>query len=99
MWGELAGVALVSITAVAGVATIMLRYPTLFIMLKYVGGGYLLFLGVQLFRSKGKMAISAESGSHGKQSAPESLPVRVLLTAVVQSQGLGFYGFVIATIH
>ncbi len=58
MWGELAGVALVSIAAVAGVATVMLNYPTLFVVLKYVGGGYLLYLGIQLFRSKGKMALS-----------------------------------------
>ena len=42
MWGELSGVALVSIAAVAGVATIMLNYPALFVVLKYAGGAYLL---------------------------------------------------------
>ena len=77
MWGELAGVALVSIFAVAGVATVMLRHPTLFITLKYIGGAYLLFLGIQLFRSRGKMAIS-KICIPGTKSAQKHLPVKGL---------------------
>ena len=62
MWGELTGVALVSIASLAGVATIMLTYPTAFLLLKYLGGGYLVFLGIQLLRSRGKMALTENSG-------------------------------------
>ena len=47
MWGELAGVALVSISAVIGVASIMLNYPLVFTIFKYLGGLYLIFLGTQ----------------------------------------------------
>lgn len=38
MWGELAGVGLVAVSAVIGVATIMLNYPALFTVFKYAGG-------------------------------------------------------------
>ena len=41
MWGELIGVALVSIASVIGVAAVMLNYPAIFLLLKYLGGGYL----------------------------------------------------------
>ena len=89
MWGELAGVALVSFLAVAGVATIMLHHPTLFIMLKYIGGAYLLFLGIQLFRSRGKMAISANP--QAKQTiSPRALAAQGFLTAVSNPKGWAF---------
>ncbi len=38
MWGELLGVGLVAVSAVIGVATIMLKYPNAFSALKYLGG-------------------------------------------------------------
>ena len=58
--GELVGVALVSISALIGVATILLARPHLFLALKYLGGAYLLYLGIQMWRSRGKMAISGD---------------------------------------
>jgi threonine/homoserine/homoserine lactone efflux protein len=89
MWGELAGVALVSISAVAGVATIMLKHPTLFIVLKFAGSGYLLYLGVQLFRSRGKMALA------GKRQSAQPISRRALagqgfMTAVSNPKGWAF---------
>ncbi len=89
MWGELEGVALVSIAAVAGVATIMLSYPALFIVLKYVGGAYLLYLGIQLFRSRGRMAISK------KLQSTQTISSRVLagqgfITAISNPKGWAF---------
>jgi homoserine/homoserine lactone efflux protein len=89
MWGELAGVALVSIAAVAGVATIMLNYPALFVVLKYVGGAYLLYLGIQLFRSKGRMAISRNLQSKQTISRGE-LAGQGFLTAVSNPKGWAF---------
>lgn len=46
MLGELVGVALVAIAAVLGVASIMLNYPQVFDLLKWVGGGYLIYIGI-----------------------------------------------------
>jgi len=89
MWGELAGVALVSIAAVAGVAAVMLKYPEAFILLKYCGGGYLIFLGVQMWRSRGKMALSdqAETDTATGKSA---LAVQGFITAIANPKGWAF---------
>jgi threonine/homoserine/homoserine lactone efflux protein len=89
MWGELSGVALVSIAAVAGVATIMLNYPALFVVLKYVGGAYLLYLGVQLFRSRGRMALSRDLQSKQVISR-RTLAGQGFLTAVSNPKGWAF---------
>lgn len=51
MWGELTGVALVAVAAVAGVATLMLNYPSIFSIFCYLGGAYLVFLGVKQWRT------------------------------------------------
>lgn len=89
MWGELIGVALVSIAAVVGVATIMLRYPSLFVALKIVGGGYLFYLGLQLLRSKGKMAINDNLQSVATVN-PRTLAAQGFLTAVSNPKGWAF---------
>ncbi|MCL6417510.1 LysE family translocator [Aestuariirhabdus sp. Z084] len=89
MWGELIGVGLVSVAAVLGVAAIMLNYPALFLLLKYVGGAYLVWLGVQMWRSRGKMAIT---------DAIEDLPhvpgrmlfLQGLVTAIANPKGWAF---------
>ncbi|MBO2637596.1 LysE family translocator [Shewanella algae] len=56
MLGEVVGVALVALAAVLGVATIMLKHPMIFQGLKYLGGAYLIWLGINMWRAKGKMA-------------------------------------------
>ncbi|RRJ83064.1 LysE family translocator [Aestuariirhabdus litorea] len=89
MWGELLGVGLVSVAAVIGVAAIMLNYPSLFLLLKYGGGGYLVWLGIQMWRSRGKMVI--------REQVEELPPVpgRVLfmqgfVTAIANPKGWAF---------
>ncbi|MCL1037595.1 LysE family translocator [Shewanella submarina] len=57
MLGELVGVAVVAISAVIGVAALMLKYPVIFEFLKWVGGAYLIYIGINMWRSRGKMAI------------------------------------------
>jgi len=57
MSGELLGVGLVAAAAVMGVAAVIAQSPELFLILKYGGGGYLAYLGVQLWLSKGRMAL------------------------------------------
>ena len=58
MGGELIGLGLIAISAVVGVATIMKSYPAIFIVFKLIGGLYITWLGVQMWISKGKMAIN-----------------------------------------
>ena len=89
MWGELLGVALVSIAAVVGVAALMLRYPQAFILLKYCGGGYLFFLGTQMWRSKGKMALSEQQDSQ-HDVRPTTLAIQGFITAIANPKGWAF---------
>jgi len=60
MPGELLGVAIVAAASIIGVAALVLQYPTVFIIVKTLGGLYLFYLGVQLWLSKGKMALQAD---------------------------------------
>lgn len=89
MWGELLGVGLVSIAAVAGVATVMLNYPTAFLVLKYVGGAYLGYLGIQMWRSKGKMALCEKSPQKVEFSV-RGLIVQGFVTAIANPKGWAF---------
>ncbi|TKB10893.1 LysE family translocator [Desulforhopalus sp. IMCC35007] len=89
MWGELAGVALVSIAAVAGVATVMLRYPEAFTLLKYGGGGYLMYLGAQMWLCRGKMAFPDHTGT-GLPVPPSELMMQGFITAIANPKGWAF---------
>ena len=89
MLGELIGVATVSILAVIGVASVMLNYPALFGVLKYVGGGYLVYLGIMLWRSKGKMAIAVENNKQ-KTISSQELALQGFITAIANPKGWAF---------
>ncbi|RSM23574.1 threonine transporter RhtB [Aeromonas salmonicida] len=89
MWGELVGVALVSVLSVIGVAAVMLNYPTLFSAFKYVGGAYLIWLGIQMWQAKGKMAIPADL-SAGQETRPLGLAMQGFVTAIANPKGWAF---------
>lgn len=89
MLGELAGVGLAATLSVLGVAAIMLNYPQIFIALKYAGGLYLAYLGVELWQSRGKMAVVEgydTSGCH-----PTGLMLQGFITAVANPKGWAFF--------
>ncbi|WP_253663691.1 LysE family translocator [Vibrio sp. Y20_XG_PY13] len=89
MIGELAGVALVSISAVLGIAAVMLNYPWLFTVLKFSGGAYLLYLGIEMWRSRGKLAINLENST----STPKgnwNLVLQGFVTAIANPKGWAF---------
>ncbi|MGO5000185.1 LysE family translocator [Oceanisphaera sp. W20_SRM_FM3] len=90
MLGELVGVGVVACLAVLGVAAIMLQYPLLFQGLKYAGGLYLAWLGIQLWRSKGKLALSPVD------AGPRHIPIKTLIsqgfiTAIANPKGWAFF--------
>ncbi|XKH58963.1 LysE family translocator [Halomonas sediminis] len=90
MIGELAGVGLVATAAGAGVAALMLRQPELFALFKWVGGAYLGYLGVMMWRSRGRMAIPLEV----EVAAPAGrvqLALQGFLTAVANPKGWAFF--------
>lgn len=90
MLGELAGVGLVAVSAVVGVATLMLRYPEVFAVFKWVGGAYLIYLGVMMWRSKGRLAIPEASDAVPDVSRIQ-LIVQGFVTAVANPKGWAFF--------
>ncbi|HKK01361.1 MAG TPA: LysE family translocator [Desulfuromonadales bacterium] len=90
MYGELLGVGLVATSAVVGVAAVMLRYPAIFTFVKGAGGLYLGYLGVQLWRSKGKMSLDLEA-ARGADATPMELATQGFVTAVANPKGWAFF--------
>ncbi|WP_280540109.1 LysE family translocator [Chromohalobacter sp. 11-W] len=90
MLGELVGVGLVAVSAVIGVATLMLRYPEIFAAFKWLGGAYLIYLGVMMWRSKGRMAIPDASDAAPSVSSLQ-LVVQGFVTAVANPKGWAFF--------
>jgi threonine/homoserine/homoserine lactone efflux protein len=89
MWGELAGVALIATLCAVGVATLMLQYPTLFLVLKYGGGLYLIFLGVQMWLSRGKMSL--KSNPVDFSISKKALAIQGFVTAIANPKGWAFF--------
>lgn len=59
MYGELLGVATVAIASVLGVATVMAKFPQLFQAFKILGALYLTYVGINMWRAKGKLATTS----------------------------------------
>lgn len=89
MVGELAGVAIVSISAVLGIAAIMLKFPWLFDTFKWIGGAYLFYIGIESFRSKGKLALDT-NGNIQQDIDPKALMAQGFMTAVLNPKAYAF---------
>ena len=90
MAGELVGVAVVATAAAVGVATFMLKYPTAFDVFKVVGGAYLAWLGIQMWQSRGKMAMPEED-SQPVESSRVQLALQGFVTAIANPKGWAFF--------
>lgn len=92
MAGELTGVALVAVASVLGIAAFMLKYPGAFQVFKYCGGAYLAWLGVQMWRARGRMAMAAPEGRSGAPApSRRALAAQGFVTAVANPKGWAFF--------
>ncbi len=89
MWGELLGVALVAVAAVLGVSAVMLQFPQVFNVLKLVGAGYLLYVGINMWQSKGNLALNQNNNEQQKVSR-QQLFNQGLITAIANPKGWAF---------
>ncbi|MGO2075507.1 MAG: LysE family translocator [Pseudoalteromonas sp.] len=87
MVGEVIGVALVAVAAVIGVASVMLNYPSLFSLLKWLGGAYLIYLGVTMWRAKGNINANA---SQPQDVSRSHLFSQGFITAIANPKGWAF---------
>jgi len=90
MWGEMLGVGLVAMLAVLGVAALMLQFPTVFQWFKLVGAGYLAYIGLQMWRAKGKLAVP-QPGMLPAFLARRTLFSQGFITAVSNPKGWAFH--------
>lgn len=90
MAGELVGVGLVVILTQIGVAAVLLTYPALFIAFKWGGGLYLAYLGYEMWRSRGRLAIQ-EKPDIDLQISRKSLILQGFVTAVANPKGWAFF--------
>ncbi|WP_439101172.1 LysE family translocator [Congregibacter sp.] len=91
MAGEVTGVALVSTLSGLGVASLMLRYPAAFTVFKLAGGAYMIWLGVQLWRSRGAMAISPDAMDSTAVPPGRMLALQGFVTAIANPKGWAFF--------
>jgi len=90
MVGELSGVLLVATVVVVGGGGLMAANPMLLVVFKYVGGAYLLFVGLQMMRSRGVMAVKPD-GSVSFDLDFFSLAGQGFITAVANPKGWAFF--------
>lgn len=90
MVGELSGVLLVATVVVVGGGGLMAANPMLLVVFKYVGGAYLLFVGLQMMRSRGAMAVKPD-GSMSFDLDFFSLAGQGFITAVANPKGWAFF--------
>jgi len=90
MAGELLGVGLVVIFSMIGVATILLQYPTVFTLFKLGGGLYLVYIGIQMWRSRGRLAI-AQNDTQTINCSQWALATQGFVTAIANPKGWAFF--------
>lgn len=89
MGGELIGVGLTATLAVIGVAAVMLHYPGVFAVFKWLGGVYLVYLGVMMWRERSHLALP-QPGSASSLAPRGQLMVQGFVTAVANPKGWAF---------
>ncbi len=90
MAGELLGVGLVVIFSMIGVATIMLQYPSIFTIFKLGGGLYLAYIGIEMWRSRGRLAIQ-ENNTVSFDCSKRALATQGFITAIANPKGWAFF--------
>ncbi|QKG29092.1 LysE family translocator [Campylobacter sp. RM16187] len=66
--GQLLSVGIVAFLCILGAATLMMKYEFIFIIIKICGAIYIIYLGIMLFFSRGKLALHRYNGEMGKIS-------------------------------
>lgn len=89
MLGELTGVGLVATLSAVGVAALLLNYPTVFTVLKFIGAAYLAYIGVQMWLSRGRMALKTDD--EDRAASRTALISQGFVTAIANPKGWAFF--------
>ena len=91
MAGELVGVAIIAVSSVVGMAAMMFKYPDVFTAFKCLGGAYLVYIGIQMWLSRGKMAVSSATTQRSSVVSNSSLAMQGFITAIANPKGWAFF--------
>jgi threonine/homoserine/homoserine lactone efflux protein len=87
MAGELAGIALVGVAAVLGVAALLLKAPTFFAIFKWIGAAYLFYMGWQTWHAE---PLRPEQLAGDGRRTRTSLVLQGFITAVANPKAWAF---------
>lgn len=85
--GVILGDALCILLSLLGVAAVLTLFSTAFLLLKYVGGVYLFYLGVRMLRAKNSVGLEREISLYSSQSIFRD----VFLVNALNPKGIVFY--------
>ena len=91
MLGEVTGVSLVVVLCGVGISSLILRFPEVFVLLKTVGGAYIAWLGLQLWRSRGALSVTLDSLDAAEMPARRTLASQGFVTAIANPKGWAFF--------
>ena len=90
MLGELLAVGGIAALVLAGGAAVMLTYPAVFTVFKTLGGAYLFWLGIELWQSRGRLAIQ-DLNSEAVLVGRWELAMQGFTTAIFNPKGWAFF--------
>lgn len=90
MAGELFAVGGIGFLVLVGGAAFMLEYPLLFTGFKTIGGAYLFWVGIELWRSRGRMAMQ-DLAAPTHRIRRRDLAFQGFITAVANPKGWAFF--------
>lgn len=86
MLGEVIGVALVALAAALGVAAVMVQHPAVFQMVKWLGGAYLIWIGIGMWRAPATLTTAHQPKDVGRMA----LMSQGFITAIANPKGWAF---------
>ncbi len=67
-----------------------MQYPTLFSVFKLCGAAYLIYIGINMWQAKGKLAIDTEQQNSPVETSRKALFNQGLVTAIANPKGWAF---------
>lgn len=86
MLGEVTGVALVALAAALGVAAVMVQHPDVFQLVKWLGGAYLIWIGISMWRAPATLMAAQQPRDVGRIA----LMSQGFITAIANPKGWAF---------
>lgn len=87
IFGELLGVSIVFIICGLGASSVLGIYPKLFLVVKYAGGAYIIWLGGQAMLSQGKINLQQKE----KKNTPWGLALQGFFAAILHPKAWVFF--------